>query len=85
MGVLMSMNYIAAKDLTEMPLYNGRETTEVSPVVKATITNIKNRKKFTTGAEFMNLVTDSVNKKFPDMTRNAVKLTVMRTLAKFFE
>jgi hypothetical protein len=50
----------------------------------AIVKKIKARKRFTSGTAFVVEITNSIAPKFPEMTRNAIQLTIYRALARYF-
>ena len=75
---------VSGKTLTGLPVYNGRDLEGEDVVTRGIVRNIRSRRSFTEGREFINRVADSVAIKFPTLSRKAVDGRVCRVLARFF-
>jgi hypothetical protein len=77
--------YVSGKSLTTRPVFNGKAFNEkTGPLTKAIVANIKSRRAFTNGVEFINSVAASVAKKFPGKTENNIQVAVRKALATYF-
>ena len=76
--------YASGASLTKLPVWNGRDTKNATDLTRAIVANIRRRKAFKGGVDFINTVSTAVARQFPDRTQNNVNVAVRRAIASYF-